>query len=167
MRMSRAKNLVVYGNAFAALFTIIVLLVMVSAEIPGNYNDFVATKSPAALAAIIIPIIVVVISIAGQVVNWVGLTRIDGVNRQNWCMWFLIIGIVSLVVNPVSGALYIAAYIFANRDFARAASDNPTQGLKNLPTINDWTLQSDLKNLQEWGILSDSEATSVRSELQI
>lgn len=165
--MSKAKNLVLYGNIVAAVFTIVVLFIMSLAEIPGNYKDFVATKSPSALGAIIVPIIVVVISIVGQVINWVGMTRIDGVNRQSWCIWFLIIGVVTLVVNPVSGVLYIVAYSYANRELAQRAAMNPTQGLTRLPKLNDATLKSDLDNLQEWGILSDSEVAEVRGEMKI
>ncbi|MCI1983782.1 MAG: hypothetical protein LKJ47_03295 [Bifidobacteriaceae bacterium] len=171
--MSRSKTLIVMGNAFAALETLVAGFIIFGLQVPGIYaTAYSEGNLTDAYSAILITGIPFVLCLVGQIVNWVGLTKIDGINRQRWTMWFLVIGILTLAVNPISGILYIVAFTYANRE-QRSPSPAGVNGslgnatLAKMPRINDWTLQSNLEDLRDWRVLSDTEAMSVRNELQI
>lgn len=171
--MSRSKTLITMGNALAALETLFVGLIIFAIQVPDTYSTAYSEGDFADAYLVWLFIgIPFVLSIIGQIINWVGLGKIDGVNRQRWRLWFLVIGILTLCVNLISGILYIVAFSFSNREHGTRtveSADGEFNGtsVAQMPRINDWTLQSNLEDLRDWKVLSDSEVMSVRNELRI
>ena len=159
--MSKAKNLVLMANAITIAETLLLGIIIFTAQVPGNLvNGYYPSGSQSALQAAILTPSLFVLCLAGQIINWIGYFRLDGISRQRWRAWFLIIGIVTLLVNPISGVLYIVAFSVANRDF------EVNSGLSSFPQIGERTLLTCLDDLETWKIVTPAEASKISGDLE-
>lgn len=162
--MSKARDRVLIANSINIVVTFIYAIILFTELIPGNYKVYRETGNTESLIAVILILLTFAVCLAGQVINWIGYSGLGGLNSPQWGAWFLVIGILTLVVNPISAVFYLLAYRYAHQDMEEAAAP---EGLAELPVIGDRTLQANLSDLLAWGILSDVEAAHAQKELQI
>lgn len=123
--MSLSKKMVLVGNILQLVWGVIAVIIgfvlsyaAVAANQSANLTAGATTTAGAWNLGLVggLFFIVAILVVPLIVVNWIGFAKIDGPTGHGWKIYFLVIGIVSILSSFVlTGIFYILAYVFGRK----------------------------------------------------